>query len=591
VGPAPSTLPRGGTVAQTCSQNAGTSCQITVIGTPNEVNLYTSTPLKVVSVAAGSTCAGVSFTVVDSSTVQASWAATNPGGICQASFVVQDAQSKQSAGDRNGSVTVDLQGFPQPPASLVQTSYDNGSITLRATQGAASYPAITGFAVYSGASRVATCSVDGACTTIGGLTNGDKRTYEVKSVNAEGESRASVSTVAWSYDAPGISSVTATAVYQSGVTTPTTGVVDVEIVSQDRDTSGFDVTGVAGTVPKQPGSTTTVRMQFEPGERSITVNPVSRFERPAGNGPVGSSSTTNVTVIGAPTITAGGGNPSATINSITVPAATTNGNYSPRPIATLYIAYDKLASRPECSAGPEGGLRVNAPLSSSGTTIRDVQDNTEYNLTVCGSNGFGVAQVDAGTTFTWSSPEAPPASTYTISDGSANGRYLIDMPEFTAPRKTTVKTSEVPEWGAVGDLSVAYCSTVVDTVCTDSTAIKPVEQGRAHQMQIDRVTIASCAAGQKLRVDISGEGTNSAGGVVSEFEYLTVSSTGVLKWAWIDGDTIPTNAHSVRNVKITWTADSAKALQPFKTATLATVACTPVPTTPPVTPTPTPSAE
>jgi hypothetical protein len=586
VGPAPSTLPRGGTVAQTCSQASGTSCQITVIGTPNEVNLYTSTPLKVVSVAAGSTCTGVSFTVVDASTVQASWSASNPGGICQASFVVQDAQSKQSAGDRNGSVTVDLQGFPQPPASLVQTSYDNGSITLSAAQGAGSYPAISGFAVYSGASRVATCGVDGSCTTIGGLTNGDKRTYEVKSVNAEGESRTGVSTVAWSYDAPGIDGVTATPVYEPGITSPTVGVVDVAIVSNDRDTAGFDVSG-AGTISKAPGATTTLRMQFEPGERSITVNPVSRFERPAGNGPVGSSSTTNVVVAGGPTLVAGGGNATATVDSITMPVATTAANFSTKPVTTLYIAYDKLAARPVCAAAPDGSLRAAAAISSSTNTIRGVVDNTEYNLTVCSSNGFGVAQVDAGSTFTWSSPDAPPASTYTISDGSKNGKYLIDLPEYTAPRKTTVKYSEVPEWGAVGDISVAYCSTVVESVCTDSTPITPAEQGRAHQIKIDGVAFDTCAAGSKVRVNINGEGTSTAGPAIASFEYLTYNADGAGTWKWIDGDSLPDNATAVRNVKISWTADSSKKLQPYETSGMPQKECAFEPPTP--TPTPTPA--
>ncbi|PRY68109.1 hypothetical protein B0I08_105274 [Glaciihabitans tibetensis] len=595
VGPAPSTLPRGGTVAQTCSQAAGSSCLITVIGTPNEVNLYTSTPLVVVSVAAASNCAGVSFAVVDSSTVQASWSAASPGGTCQASFVVQDAQSKQSAGDRNGSVTVDLQGYPQPPSSLAQVSYDDGSVTLKASAGAASYPAISGFAVYSGSARVATCGTDGSCTAINGLTNGDKRTYEVKSVNAEGESRAGVSTVAWSYDAPGIDSVTAIPVYEAGVTSTTAGVVEVTIVSQDRDTAGYDISG-SGTVPKAPGSTTTTRLQLEPGDRTIAVNPVSRFERPAGNGPVGSSASTNVTVAAAPSITVGGGTAAATINSITAPEASGNGNFSPRPVSYLYIAYDKLATQPRCAATPDGSLQsVVGAITSSTRVITGVTGDTQYNLTICVSNGFGVAQADAGTTFTWSNPAPPTASTYTISDGSVTGKYAIDLPEFVPPRKTTVKMTEVPESGAVGDLSVAYCSSVLDTVCTTSTPIKPATPGRAHQMSVDRIAITECAAAAKLSVQIIGDGTETAGGVVDAIESLTVNSSGVPTWEWTEGPTVPTTATSVRNVKIVWTAESAKGLEPYKTTTLAANPCTPVPapapepTTPPSSPAPAPA--
>ena len=52
VGAAPSTLPQGASVTQQCSQAAGSSCVITVVGGPGEVNPLPRTPLEVVEVRA-----------------------------------------------------------------------------------------------------------------------------------------------------------------------------------------------------------------------------------------------------------------------------------------------------------------------------------------------------------------------------------------------------------------------------------------------------------------------------------------------------------------------------------------------------------
>ncbi|GIG54157.1 Ig-like domain-containing protein [Demequina activiva] len=204
VGPAPSKLPKGASVVQTCSQASGSSCQVTVVGANGEVNPLPDVPLELVSVSAGGSCPDVTFSLVGSTGIRASWTADAPGAVCDATFAVRDAQGRVSAGDRLGSVSIDLQGFPAGPAEVRQVGFGDGTATLAVSPGGArsSYPSISGFAVYDGNRQVASCDASGTCGQMTGLTNGDQRTYTVRAVNTVGESKAGVSTVAWSYAPP-----------------------------------------------------------------------------------------------------------------------------------------------------------------------------------------------------------------------------------------------------------------------------------------------------------------------------------------------------------------------------------------------------
>ncbi len=78
------------------------------------------------------------------------------GATCTASFSVQDAQGRRTNADRDGRLLLDLQGFPRAPASIAQTGYADGTLTLRVDPGEArlAYPAITGFIVRSGGVEV-----------------------------------------------------------------------------------------------------------------------------------------------------------------------------------------------------------------------------------------------------------------------------------------------------------------------------------------------------------------------------------------------------------------------------------------------------
>ncbi|GEP47051.1 hypothetical protein FVP74_02820 [Microbacterium saccharophilum] len=321
VGAAPSVLPQGGTVQQLCSQSSGTQCTITVIGAAGEVNPLPSTPLEVVAVAPRGVCTGVTFTVASARTVTASWTADAPGATCAASFSVRDAQDRLSAGERDGAILLDLQGYPQAPASVVQSAYGDASLTLRVDPGAArsAYPALRGFEVRHGGVVVAQCTDAGVCPALT-APNGERREFEVVAVNAVGVSRTSVRTVAWAYDPPvPPRAVTAAPLVTSGEG----GLVSLAITGVDAsDTGSLQIASPAGetiTVAVAEGQTAVTVPSFRVGANTatpITVTPRSRFEVPpvAGAAPVIESLTASASGIGAPvdlglalTATAAGG--------------------------------------------------------------------------------------------------------------------------------------------------------------------------------------------------------------------------------------------------------------------------------------------
>lgn len=307
VGAAPSTLPQGGAVQQQCSQAAGSSCTIDVIGANGEVNPLPSTPLQVVAVAPAAACTGVTFAVVSPTSVVASWTDDAPGAACAASFTVRDAQGRQSASARDGRILLDLQGFPRAPASVAQSAYADGSLTLRVDPGPAqaAYPALTGFEVRQGGQRVAVCTPQGICPPIS-APNGEQRSYEAVAVNAVGASLTSVRTTAWAYDPPaaptGGSAVPVVAGADGGVAALTLTGVDA------ADTGALQISSPSGetrTIAVAADQTQVSVPTFRVGANTatpVTVTPVSRYAVPPGlPGPAIGSMTVQAYGIGAPT--------------------------------------------------------------------------------------------------------------------------------------------------------------------------------------------------------------------------------------------------------------------------------------------------
>ncbi|MFT3798131.1 Ig-like domain-containing protein [Microbacterium sp.] len=376
VGAAPSALPQGGTVSHQCSQAGGSSCAIDVIGATGEVNPLPATPLQVVSVAATSTCAGVTFSVASATRIVASWTADAPGATCTATFTVRDAQGRQSAGSRDGRLVLDLQGYPLAPASIAQSAYGNGTLTLRVDPGAAqtAYPAVTGFEVRQGGQTVAQCSAQGVCPAVA-APNGEQRVYEAFAVNAVGTSRQSVSTTAWAYDPPAApTSVSARPVVagsDGGVAALTMTGVDVP------DTSALIIsspTGETQTVTVAADQTTVSVPTFRVGSNTatpVTVTPVSRYDVPPGlPGPVIGSTIVQANGIGAPTglaLTLSAVNTGNGLADITATGAATPGGDG----AT--VRFGIVREGQECQVSTDGPTRV----------FRGLADGRAYTFVLC----------------------------------------------------------------------------------------------------------------------------------------------------------------------------------------------------------------
>ncbi|MBD7956940.1 Ig-like domain-containing protein [Microbacterium sp. Sa4CUA7] len=304
VGPAPSTLPKGGSAVQRCSQTGGaTSCTITVIGAAGEVNPLPRTPLTLVSATGPGNCAGVSFTRAGDTAVRASWAADAAGAAdCTGSFVVQDAQGRQSAGDRNGQVILDLQGLPATPSRLNWTGFTATGVTLRVVSDAASYPAVEGYRITTGGRVVATCSASGECPAIEAPT-GEQIAYEARAFNAVGESRGAVGTTAWAYRSPAA---------PTGATfTPTPngndgGIATITVTGIDTSAGSVRLTGgTGGEVTAPVRGDTAIFRDYVIGSnepKTLTATPLTRFELPPipGGSQTGGSYSFQAYGIGAP---------------------------------------------------------------------------------------------------------------------------------------------------------------------------------------------------------------------------------------------------------------------------------------------------
>ncbi len=301
VGAAPSTLPLGGSAVQQCSQAAGTSCTITVIGVGGEVNPLPGTPLEVVDVRSTGSCAGVGFRVASPTSVEATWAADAPGATCAASFSVRDAQSRVTSAERDGRLLLDLLGYPKAPASVSQTAYASGSLTLRVDPGEArqAYPALSGFVIRSGGQDVAQCAPDGTCPDIS-APNGEERAYEAFAVNSVGQSQAGVRTTAWAYDTPpSPSAVSVRPVVTGGEGAVVALSIEGLVPSETGSVEISSATGERVRIPLRSNQTSLEVPSYRVGTNSattITVTPFSRFALPPGLG--GSESGAAVTVTG-----------------------------------------------------------------------------------------------------------------------------------------------------------------------------------------------------------------------------------------------------------------------------------------------------
>lgn len=565
VGAAPSVLPQGGQVAQQCSQASGSSCVITVVGAPGEVNPLPRTPLELASVAATGVCQGVSFQVVSSSQVQASWTTDAPGATCQAAFTLRDAQGRTTAGVRDGRILLDLQGYPQTPGGIVQSAYADGSLTLHVDPGQArlAYPALTGFVVRSGGNVVAQCSTDGTCPTLN-APNGDKREYVATAVNALGESRGSVRTTAWAYDAP----AAPTGVTTSPVVTRdgTGGLISLSIPVSDPATGSFQISSPVGDTVQVAVAAGRDRVDvpsYRVGantQTTVTVTPFSRFDVPAGVGASGSSGASARVLangIGAP------------LTPDLVLSSTSNGD------GTSTISASATAS----SGGDGSQLRYGIVQDGQRCTTRSggqtatfrVPDGNEYAFVACAESWFGnqsYGSVSVSKTVrAVQSTSAPQGWTFVVAptpqvtQGQAQPEgqavwNIVDRPMSSQqiPRNNEAQFEGWPGstvYGRDPGILVRYVHTVWGT-SSDPARVVPASGSAPYQVQA-RWAISACVAGSRVATTSDSSSDTSGGRASITFDYTGAvykDAAGTTLPHAAGDDVVPLGAVSVSGITV-----------------------------------------
>ncbi|WP_460774912.1 Ig-like domain-containing protein [Microbacterium sp. GXF7504] len=547
VGPAPSTLPKGATLTQTCSQASGGGCTIQVIGAAGEVNPLPGTPLRLVAVGgtSGGVCAGVSFAVASATAIQASWTPDADGTRCTVGFSVEDAQGRQSSGDRDGQVTLDLQGYPKAPASVVQSAFGDRSITLRVDPGTAgiAYPALQGFHVYEGSRMVTTCDPSGACQPFSVDANGQQRTYEARAFNSVGDSRTGVSVRAWAYRAPTLGDVTVEPVYDPRRTTLETGAVRIRIANADPEVRSYTVTGAASDVSRAPGDTTEVVVTLPVGPQTVTVTPNSANSAPDGSGSVGGAVSKGVAVAGLPT--AGGVSVvKESKTSITVSVPEVGRNHSTRDTEIVYVAF-RPGGDFSCAVDGDGHLRgASGGTTSTSPTVSGLNENTEYVVGACVGNGFGAVKSGTASGWAWEPPAAPETATYGM-DRSARGgsvAYTATYPSVpNRPGFETVVTGWQPGIGQEGSMTAKYCVWGSgQSRCGPEKRVTAADPTRAVQATLVNARITQCVAGSALRGALD---QNPGGLGATSFDPATVKylKRGVLGFNWVEVAKDPEN--------------------------------------------------
>lgn len=546
VGPAPSTLPKAGTVTQQCSQSGGaTSCEIPVIGIAGEVNPLPSTPLRLVSVTSPANCSDVTFAVASTSAVRATWAADAPGASdCTGSFVVADAQGRLSNGERTGSVVLDLRGLPADPATIEWTAFDETTVTLRVTGGGGSYPAVDSFRV-SGGGQDITCGADGRCPPITAEA-GAKIRYQAWAVNGVGESRTPTNAVtAWPYRAP---SAPTTVSAQPVRTADGSGTVAAVSVGGFDATTGSvrltsPVTGASETLSVPAGGGEVVFPEFVVGanrQTTLTVTPLSRFEYP----PIAPGTTEGTS---ASVVAYGVGAPRLQLRL----EPTDDGSGEVRAVATVAAngvdteLWVGISTGATCTVEFVGNVtsgEVDEVIAGTVWEDTTARACAEYRI---GTTSFGLATAGPVTAQPTEPIPAPSGTTtYTIAaDPTVSGQTAtwsqvtgpsLDHPRYQArygPSRTTDFASLFRTGDDPGTIEAWWC---VGEVCSeDSTTITPT--GAAYTTQaVFPTTCDASGEPSATMVDaassdysVTTNGTPSPDGTEISWE-LTVSFSGRL---------------------------------------------------------------
>jgi hypothetical protein len=545
VGPAPSQLPKGGTASERCSQAGGTtSCTITVIGVSGEINPLPGTPLALVSVRSPANCPGVTFAKASATSVRASWSSDTPGAAdCAGSFVVADAQGRQSAGERNGTVLLDLQGLPAAPTRLEWIGFDADSVTLRVIADSRSYPSVEGFRITAGGDVVATCDASGACPPIDAEV-GVPRTYQARAFSSVGESRSAVQTSAWAYAAPAAPTGAQVDPVPNGTSG---GVATIVVRGIDATTGSVTLTGGAGGSVTQPvqGSTATFTA-YNVGSNSptsLTATPLTRFELPPipGGSQSGSAFSFRANGIGAPTlaieVTASRSSDPGTVTAV----ATVSPNGTGERIMVGFTD-GSTTCVPDQAVAAGGG-------TASKTYTKELW--REVTITACavterGGQGFGRTEKSGSATPTSGVPTPTGRATYAVAAQARQDGATFTWDRFASePDLTTRWPFEVryragdaestrfrdvfPDFGDPGTVTAVACSRVFG--CGDPVTV--TADGPAYRTQVSFPTSCQSDPGgqQPTTGDVAVRGANPGDVTVTRSEATDADGTLTLTYS------------------------------------------------------------
>ncbi|MDF2047465.1 hypothetical protein P2P98_14960, partial [Microbacterium sp. Kw_RZR3] len=568
VGAAPSTLPQGGTTSRQCSQADGSSCTIEVIGADGEVNPLPRTPLEVVGVRSTGTCTGVSFAVASATSIAASWTGDAPGATCAASVTLRDAQGRSTAGPRDARVVLDLQGYPRTPASVRQSAYADGSLTLRVDAGEArrAYPGLTGFVVRYRGDIVARCAPDGGCPTVS-APNGDQREYVVTAVNDVGESRGSVRTTAWAYDPPPRPD---SVDWTPTVTDDGSGnVVDLLVRGVDAAETGSlqirSSTGETQTVSVGRNQQDVPIKGFRVGSNASTevrVTPLSRFDVPAGLGGSveGGVLTFRAHGVGKPTGLA------LTLTSRTASdgSATIMAQATADPNGTDSELRFGIVEGTNCRTGDDGARRE----------FPGKKDGEEYTFTAC------VDSVYQGKTYGSAAPvtdtkrvdqdrAAPQGYTFRVDaepildrdGGRAIARWRIDEtiqagnkpPRNNVPKYTNFDNNRSTVFDSDPGIGVYFEHELWGTK-SETGRVTPADGSAPYQVQASAY-VRSCVAGDELDI-VTSSSNDKAVLKVDTSNAVFRDGNGAVVPRAEGSDRVPVGAERVENVVVTvdWSA-------------------------------------
>jgi hypothetical protein len=548
VGAAPPDAPRGATFTKQCVVTSA-SCTIDVVDIAGEYDPFAGKPgsgLKLVSLGTGARCDVASVAASGERAITASWPGGGqaPGGQCVIPFVVSDAQGRTGA----GTLTLDLQGYPQAPASVTTVGFTRSTVVLEVPLGEAgrAHPAVTGITIQQdGAAANASCAPGGGglyrCT-VNGLVNGERHAFTASAVNGVGTSAPTSPHTSWAYAAPTVTNASATPVYRAGQTDRGRGVVALSIEASD-DARSFRVEET-GEVINRTGPTTTAEIGLTPGAQTLTLVPVSQFQPPTGNtGNEGGAFRTSVTAAGTVYFDPGFTQATAVSNTaVNVSGITPQANGSTQNIDVIYVAW--RSGTATCRADANGRLVVSGgEVQSASPSLQGLAEYRLYNVKACASNGYGVAESTTATVFTFTRVDGPGGNTtYTVATTptQSGDRYsygLASAPAIQVEEGFVPQYEMYGQWrsdftlsadASPGQVRARACHSTQTGSCSD-----PVNITATTAPTIVNVQFGACLpANPRDVVTVSGAARNAYDFVLDEITNAdqTTSYTVTINW-------------------------------------------------------------